>query len=172
MTIPNILTIFRLVLILPIALLLLSGNNFIALILIFVAWITDLLDGFLARKLNQISSLGKTLDPIADKLLIFVIVLSLVVAEAIPLYLGIIVIVRDILILVGGLYAWIKYKFLMQSNWIGKLSAFIIGCILVIFLFYHNKYRLTLLHYMTIFTVVMSLLLYSNYYIKTLKSLK
>lgn len=172
MTIPNILTIFRLVLVLPIALLLLSRNNSTALILIFVAWITDVLDGFLARKLNQISTLGKTLDPLADKLLIFIIVASLVFAEAIPLYLGIIIVARDILILAGGLYAWIKYNYLMQSNWIGKLSAFIIGCILMIFLFYHNKYQLTLFYYITIFTVAMSLLLYSNYYIKTLKSLK
>ncbi len=172
MTIPNILTIFRLVLILPVALLLLSQSNFVALILIFVAWITDLLDGFLARKLNQISPLGKTLDPLADKLLIFVIVLSLVVSEAIPLYLGIIIVARDILILLAGFYAWIKHKYLMQSNWIGKLSAFIIGGILIIFLFYHDKYQLTLFYYITVFIVVISLILYSNYYIKTLKSLK
>lgn len=172
MTIPNILTILRLLLILPIALLLLSQNNFIALILIFVAWITDLLDGFLARKLNQISPLGKTLDPLADKLLVFVIVLSLVIAKAIPFYLGIVVIARDVLILTAGLYTWIKYKYIMQSNWIGKLSAFIIGGILIIFLFYHDKYQLTLFYYITIFIVVASLVLYSNYYIRTLKSLK
>lgn len=172
MTIPNIFTIFRLILILPIALFLLAQNNFGALILIFVAWVTDLLDGYLARKLNQISALGKILDPLADKLLVFIIVSSLIISETIPLYLGIIIVARDILILTAGLYAWLKHKYLMQSNWIGKLSAFIIGFTLMIFLLYRDKYPLELFHYIIILTVVISFILYSDYFIKTLKSLK
>ncbi len=172
MTVPNIFTIIRLALILPILFFLLTQNNYIALIFILIAWITDLLDGYLARKLNQVSALGKMLDPIADKLLVSVIVLSLTISQAIPLYLGIAIIGRDVVILIAGLFAWLKYKHLMQSNWIGKLSAFFIGCFLIIILFYHNKVSFVFLYYIILFVVVISFILYSNYYVKTIKSLK
>lgn len=169
---PNILTILRLVLIIPINIFLFTHNKPIALSLIFVAWITDLLDGHFARKLNAISEFGKTLDPLADKLLIFSIVLSLILTNILPFWLGTIIFARDLLILSAGLLALKKYKFVIQSNWVGKVSAFLIGSTLVVLMVLERDPVQNLLYIVILIVVVLSLGLYSIYYKQTLEILK
>ncbi|MGQ9818326.1 MAG: CDP-alcohol phosphatidyltransferase family protein [Candidatus Kapaibacteriales bacterium] len=169
---PNILTIIRLVLLIPINIFMFTRNKEIALSLIFIAWITDLLDGYLARKLNAVSVLGKMLDPIADKLLIFSIVLSLIFTKIIPYWLGITIIVRDLLILSAGLLTIRQYKYVIQSNWVGKSSAFLIGATLFVLLIIENTPVQTLLYITLLAVVILSLLLYYAYYRKTLAMLK
>ena len=78
---PNLLTIGRIVLIVPFALLFFAGGpmaRWAALALFILAAVTDWLDGYLARKLNQGSALGRMLDPIADKLLVATALLLLI----------------------------------------------------------------------------------------------
>lgn len=81
MNIPNQLTILRILLI-PVFVLVfylpLSWNNYFACIVFVIAAVTDVLDGYLARKLNQTSSLGAFLDPVADKLMVAVALVLLV----------------------------------------------------------------------------------------------
>lgn len=69
-TIPNIITLARIVIIVFAAIELLNQDNINAFLLYTTAAVTDLLDGFLARALNQVSNLGKIIDPLADKLMI------------------------------------------------------------------------------------------------------
>lgn len=169
---PNILTIFRLLLIFPINYLLFIHKKEVALSLIFLAWITDLLDGYLARKMNSVTNLGKILDPLADKLLIFSIVLSLVSTSVLPLWVGIVVISRDLLILLAGFFAINKHNYVTQSNWVGKVSAFLIGGILVIILVFEKLAFQSFLHFCLILIIILSLVLYSFYYYQTIKGLK
>ena len=95
------LSILRLLLV-PVFLWLLIVDQFlIAFLVLMFASFTDWLDGFIARKFNQITSLGKVLDPSADRLFILATLIGLTVNEIIPAWLAIVIVARDILLLVG-----------------------------------------------------------------------
>ncbi len=97
---------------------------------IIVAVATDFLDGFLARKLHQVTDFGKIIDPLADKIGIGAYAVFLAITGDIPLWFIIFVLLRDILILSGGLYIHHNKKIVPQSNWPGKIS---VTCIAVTF---------------------------------------
>jgi cardiolipin synthase (CMP-forming) len=134
LTISNAITILRCILVIPIALLLSSQTSplWILLLLMGIAIATDWFDGYFARKFNQVTELGKILDPIADKIAVGVIAMILTVQERFPFWLLAAVIVRDILILAGGIYLTKKRRLVLQSNWIGKWTVtFIAVCLLL-----------------------------------------
>jgi len=99
--IPNALTLFR-ILAVPfiVALLYFPGpaTCLVATIIFLVAILTDLADGFLARKYNQVTNFGKFLDPLADKILIASVLVMLVERNWVPAWVAIVVIVREILV--------------------------------------------------------------------------
>jgi len=139
MTIPNILTLFRIFLV-PSFLVAVIYHHFTAAFLFFIAaGITDFLDGFFARKLNQFSQLGTFLDPIADKLLMSVSYISLAVIGIVPAWLSVIVVSKDIFIIIGaGVVYFIKGEVNpLPTRW-GKQSTFFqiltIGLVLFPFL--------------------------------------
>lgn len=126
-TIPNLITTLRL-LILPFILILLNkGENLWALILILFCGITDVLDGFLARTLDQITPLGKILDPVIDKIFSIAIIAFLVFERSFPLSAFIIIILIQLLILIGSYLLISKYKIVPSANIFGKLSVFFIS---------------------------------------------
>ncbi|MEW5925305.1 MAG: CDP-alcohol phosphatidyltransferase family protein [Candidatus Zixiibacteriota bacterium] len=103
---PNIMSLLRVVLTIPIAWFLAQNNDAGALIaagLLLVAGATDFLDGFLARKLNQITALGHLLDPLADKLLAIILIVELIIFRDFPIWLAVAIVLRDIVILTAGL---------------------------------------------------------------------
>jgi len=90
-------------------------------------WLTDILDGYFARSRNEISELGKVIDPVADKVSIITISLVMVMTGIIPLWFFLVIMSRDILILSGGLAVKKKTGKVLQSNITGKLTVFVIG---------------------------------------------
>ena len=100
--IPNLLSIVRIGLIYPILNSVYVGEYLVSLIYFLAASLTDALDGFLARKMNWFTELGKILDPIADKLLVIGTIFVLWANNFIPLYVFTILIGRDVLILLGA----------------------------------------------------------------------
>lgn len=99
-SVPNMLSILRLIMV-PIFLLLLLNGEFLAsLIVLAVASATDWLDGQIARRFNQITRLGQMLDPAADRLFIFATLIGLTINGNIPLWLAVIVVSRDVMLLV------------------------------------------------------------------------
>jgi CDP-diacylglycerol--glycerol-3-phosphate 3-phosphatidyltransferase len=136
-TIPNYISIFRLLLAIPFYFLLDPIPNdyrfrYYVLALIFIASLSDILDGLIARKLNKISEFGKIIDPLADKVLIILIVTKLyLMDEIISLYFFIIV-GRDILIFFSGIWISKKIGRVLPSNLIGKLTVISIGIFLII----------------------------------------
>ena len=100
--IPNLLSIVRIGLIYPILNSVYAGEYLVGLIYFLAASLTDALDGFLARKMNWFTELGKILDPIADKLLVIGTIFVLWANNFIPLYVFTILIGRDVLILLGA----------------------------------------------------------------------
>ncbi len=102
---PNAICIGRIVLVLPSVIALLVGRYELTLLLFGVAAVSDALDGWLAKTFGWTSRLGKILDPIADKLLLVCVFLTLAWLGRVPLWLAVAVVVRDLLI-VGGAAAY------------------------------------------------------------------
>jgi cardiolipin synthase len=100
---PNLLCVLRMVLVLPVALWILDGRYPEVMALFALAAFTDGLDGFLAKRFGWTSELGKHLDPLADKLLLITVFACLSVAELSPWWLTAVVLLRDLIIVFGGL---------------------------------------------------------------------
>lgn len=107
MTLPNIITLVRLLLVPTIVWAIVEGYFGAAFIIFVVAGISDGVDGFIARRYNLRSRLGAYLDPLADKALLVSIFLSLTFLAEIPLWLALIVVSRDLLIIGGVILAWV-----------------------------------------------------------------
>ncbi|MGA9523623.1 MAG: CDP-alcohol phosphatidyltransferase family protein [Myxococcaceae bacterium] len=125
LTIPNAISIVRLLLVPVFLWLRLTGRPEWALAVFVIAAVSDVVDGFLARVLNQRSKLGGLLDPIADKLLVFTAVFALVIAGGLPWWLLILLLVRDATMLVGA--AVVRHKHLdipTRPSRIGKYATF------------------------------------------------
>ena len=103
MNIPNLITLARLVAVPVMAYFLATGAYGAALIVFFAAAISDLVDGIIARRFELSSTLGATLDPIADKLNMFVATVMLAWQGLLPLWLAIAIVLRDVVIVVGAL---------------------------------------------------------------------
>lgn len=114
----------RALLTIPSAVLLWQGHNYLAYSIGILAYITDLLDGWLARKLNEVSEAGKVIDPLADKIYVAVITGMLVVQGRLPLWFVALVIARDVLIMLAGIYLTKRTGFVMPSNTAGKIAVF------------------------------------------------
>ena len=103
LNIPNLITLIRLALVPVMGYLLLAGEYGLALVVFFTAALTDLVDGFIARHFKLTSALGATLDPIADKLNMFVATVLLAWGGVLPMWLAIAIVVRDVVIVAGAL---------------------------------------------------------------------
>jgi cardiolipin synthase len=99
--IPNLLTLLRILITPLFVIFMIKGHYRLALLVFFLAGISDGLDGLFARWFNQKTVLGAHLDPLADKLLLISAFVALAVQQTIPSWLAVVVISRDILILTG-----------------------------------------------------------------------
>lgn len=122
MNLPNILTVIRFIIVPFMAYFLINENFTIAILLYVLASATDVLDGFIARKFNQITDLGKFLDPLADKLLQFSALVGLWIVNLIPLWIVIIFFIKEISMGLGAIKL-LKKHVIIQSKWFGKLST-------------------------------------------------
>lgn len=155
-------------------------------IFIVLIWISDLLDGYLARSRNEISEFGKIIDPLADKAAVISIVVILLVLQIIPLWYVIITVLRDAIILAGGLYLSSKKNIVLQSNWMGKLAVFSIGLTLFLAIFtagshlgqfgsyfsYHNEITellYTVMLFLSLGMMILSVLSYFKRFLITIK---
>jgi cardiolipin synthase (CMP-forming) len=100
LTLPNVLSFFRLLLVPVFLIAIIVGDDVLALLVLVVSSVTDFFDGYLARRLNQVSRLGQLLDPAADRLYIFVALIGLVIAQVIPWWLLAVVFARDVMLAV------------------------------------------------------------------------
>ena len=124
MNIPNLLTLVRIVLI-PITVIFLMQGAFLkALILLIISGITDGLDGFFARVLNQQTVLGSYLDPLADKALLASCLVTLSIKGVIPGWFTVVVISRDLIILIGiAILSIMSIRYEIRPSFVGKLTT-------------------------------------------------
>ena len=137
-TVSNFISFFRLLLAIPLWYLLGNLNQpgmrvIVASIALFCA-VTDILDGYIARRFNQVSEVGKIIDPLADKVAMGVVVIRLFMINEIPDYYFYMIIIRDILIFFGGIFVAKKIGKVLPSNLLGKLTVIVIGIVIVMIL--------------------------------------
>jgi len=167
-TISNIITLSRLILLPFIVYFLLSNQRLTAFIIMLISLLSDAIDGYLARKLHQESEAGKFLDPLCDKISLIVIVITLLVINAMPLWGVIILVARDILILLGSYVMWRHRSIVFKSNILGKITGIILGAIILAFTLNLQRTGEILL-YLSIPVIVGTLTVYWGRYIKVMK---
>ena len=134
-TIPNVVTMLRFVALPFIWVLLDKNQNLWAFALIILAGLTDILDGFLAKILNQATAIGKVIDPVVDKIFALTIIIFLVFNRNFPISAFIIILIFEFFILLGGYILTKKYNIVPSSNIFGKIAASLISiaiCLYVI----------------------------------------
>jgi cardiolipin synthase len=110
LSIPNLITLARILLV-PVVVWAIASNQMLFAFLLFAAaGVSDAVDGFLAKRFGMASELGAYLDPLADKVLIVSIYVSLGIVDALPRWLVILVVSRDLLIVGGVLFSWLLNK--------------------------------------------------------------
>ena len=110
MSIPNLITLARILLVPVVVWAIASDQMRLAFLLFLAAGVSDAVDGFLAKRFGMASELGAYLDPLADKALIVSIYVTLGIAGAIPRWLVILVVSRDIMIVGGVMLSWLIGK--------------------------------------------------------------
>lgn len=133
--IPNALSVLRILLIIPFMTLYLMGLDGWAFSVLLLSGVTDMLDGFIARKFNQITDCGKLLDPLSDKLTQVSVVVALTTRyrELVPL--AILCLVKEVCQAVGGILLLRRRSRVRGSRWFGKLSTIVFYlCMLVMVL--------------------------------------
>ncbi|MDE7389536.1 MAG: CDP-alcohol phosphatidyltransferase family protein [Lachnospiraceae bacterium] len=140
LTVPNFLSLFRIILIIPFVLLFSSGKIFSALTVLIISGITDCLDGFIARKFNQVSQLGKYLDPLADKLTLIAVCICLSMKYRYFLPILCILAVKEIVVLIGAVYLLCHCVNPPQAKWFGKAAtvSFYLSALSVLLLYILN----------------------------------
>lgn len=174
MNLPNFLTMIRFILV-PVMAFLLLTEKFIAAIAVYViASITDVLDGYIARKYNLITKLGKILDPMADKLLQFAALLGLWVIDVIPFWITLIFFLKEIFMGLGALKLLQKKDVVVPSMWFGKLST-VLFFVAIIFSMFSATYIILKPYVLPMFILALlslffSFLMYLLNYLKVSKN--
>lgn len=130
--IPNLLSLFRLLLIPVILFALIRGWKYPALGLIVLSAVTDLVDGWVARRFGQITDLGKILDPLGDKLSIGALGVYLAWAGKLPWWVVLIIVGKDLGIVIAGLSFWGTHRPVPVSDVWGKAAALAAGTLVVV----------------------------------------
>ena len=160
--IPNLISLGRLFLLIPVAYLLAQPDpvyRFYTLIVLTVAAVSDFLDGYLARRLNQKTELGLLLDPLSDKILAGVLVILLIIYREFPIWLAAVILTRDLLILAGGLVIKSKIGRTPPSNLSGKYCFAAIAVLLISYVILYAV-GIWLMTICTLVLIVVSLMMY------------
>lgn len=132
--VPNLLSLLRIGIVLPFVLALHARNYPLVFFTLIIGIVSDALDGYFARKLNQITELGKILDPLADKIGIGALVLVLITDFHFPIWLAVVIIARDVLILIGSFILSTRVQSVPPSNFLGKITVNIIAADLILYM--------------------------------------
>ncbi|HET6966494.1 MAG TPA: CDP-alcohol phosphatidyltransferase family protein [Acidimicrobiales bacterium] len=138
LTVPNVVTTIRLLCVPVFLWLLLRGPGhrgwYPAALLLGALGATDGVDGFIARRFHQVSTVGKVLDPIADRMLLGVASISIIALGAVPLWVGLLAVIREVLVAIGFLVVAALGGRRMDVVWSGKAGTFGLMAALPLFL--------------------------------------
>ncbi len=135
LTVANIISLLRAIMAIPIINSLQNQYWNIAFILIIIAVLSDALDGYFARRANEVTHFGQWLDPIADFIVILAVTSYLVMEGIFPIWFYWFFLVRYVAIASPAIYFLIQHQFILSSNWYGKWAAGITACAIVLHIY-------------------------------------
>jgi len=158
-TVPNLLSLFRLGLLVPILVFMSQGRTLWALFLMILGVITDFVDGYIARRWDQSSDLGRIIDPAVDKINVLVVTFFMVVSPlySFPLWFFLFILFRELVLMACSSLVIRQKDVVMESNRPGKNSAFAMGMTVIFFLLDLRPYAWIVLW------IAFALTLYSSY---------
>ena len=163
--VPNLLTMLRFVLIPFIFINIMKENYISAFIVLTISGITDILDGFIARKFNFITDFGKLIDPLADKSTQICVLLALALKNIVPLWILLIVFLKEVIMIAGASFLYGK-ELVVSSKWYGKLATVIFYVAIVSSLavkYFNISFQFdTYLYYLALVMTLFSLVMYIN----------
>ena len=172
MNLPNKLTIFRAILIVPFVVLLLTGYDWIALAIFVIASLTDLLDGKIARKYGLVTNFVKFMDPLADKLLVCSALICLIQLERIPAWIVIVIIAREFIISGFRLVASDNGIVIAASYWGKFKTTFQMIMVVVLMLNIQNDIMILLGQILIWISLALTIISLVDYVAKNLDVLK
>ena len=170
MTIPNLLSLIRLIMIPFIVWFYVKTNYYAATALVVLSGITDVVDGIIARKFNMVSDLGKILDPIADKCTQGIVIICLSLKYRHMMWLVMLFVVKECIMGLLG-YITIKSKDSVNSaKWYGKVSTLVLYASMISLIIFSEMPAVavdTIIALCSVF-LILSLVMYVRFYIKIL----
>ena len=169
--VPNILTVIRFLLIPLIIIACVQSQYIIAIIILTISGLTDILDGYIARKYELVSDFGKLMDPLADKATQISLLTTLFIKGMIPIWILVIVVVKEFCMVSGASFLYGK-ELVVSSKWYGKLATVLFYIAMVISLLAQNlptflaswvgiiKIINKALYYLAVITTIASLVMY------------
>ena len=169
-TLSNAVSLLRAVLTLPAVWLIALGPDYVweAFGVVVVMIVSDWIDGWLARWRDEISQWGKILDPLADKVGIGAITIAMVVFKDLPVWLVVVVLLRDVVIFFAGMYLVKRRDVLLSSNFWGKVTTLVLSGLLLAYLWDVDVLKPALIGLSVVFLVV-SLISYGRQFFDVLK---
>tara|TARA_B100001029_G_C14977725_1_gene404117 strand:+ start:210 stop:680 length:471 start_codon:yes stop_codon:yes gene_type:complete len=139
-------------------------------IIVFIV-LSDILDGFLARKFNSVTSFGKIIDPVADKICLMCVLIYLIEVYHLPFLIFFILLsIRDIVLISMTSYLAIYHDMVSQANTYGKLFIFITMIMIIFHVFNLNDYISKILFIVSNILLIISMLTYIKDHIKNINS--
>lgn len=171
-TIPNILSYFRILLI-PFIIWSYCAieNHILTIVLIFISALSDMCDGYIARRFNMISDFGKFIDPVADWLTQFALVICVLFKYQIVWLILILFVLRQIFMFVMGLIVYKRIGKVNSSRWYGKANTVILHSTMAIMILFPTIHPFVVNGLVSIssIAIVSSLILYGIFYYKLVK---
>lgn len=167
LNLPNLLTTMRFLLIPVYIGIFASGHMIPAFLIVVAAGVTDVLDGFIARRFGQVTAMGEMLDPLADKLMLITVILSLMLAGHISWWAAGAMFFRDLSMIAAGLFTHFRGKKTLPANWMGKLTT-VMFYAAIMFIFFEASFAHTYLWIVIAFSFLTSFVYLATY--KTLNN--
>lgn len=172
--IPNILTVFRLVLA-PVFVIVffseIENAHFIALMVYITASFTDFLDGYIARRYDLITEIGKVLDPLADKVMLVTVLVCLFLSGRIPLVVPVVVLFKELFMIVSGLILYFrKERMIIPSNIFGKSATVMFMLSILFLMLFPENNKIIYLLYITILVKIIAFISYGRIYLDNKKN--
>ncbi|MEE2858415.1 MAG: CDP-alcohol phosphatidyltransferase family protein [Candidatus Neomarinimicrobiota bacterium] len=139
MTLANLISISRIILSIPLILFLDANMLLYAFIIILLIVASDFLDGYVARKADEITNFGKLIDPVADKICMMIVAIYLIITFKLPFLLFFVILaIRDTFLIIIGIYLVFSQEEVFQSNLSGKWFMGISTLMMALFIFYDS----------------------------------